>query len=182
LLPPFCVLETCPWGAVATRPPRVRRVSVAAAAAARPLLPRSLSFAAAWSAHVCALTRPRVWRPVVRLGWRQRCGRCAISTHARQMYEGQPCCNMFAHVTGTFTNTQVGPCKTVSGDTYVMGGPSASSIETGPQPWVPKMVLDLRGKNVTRIVRCRSLPLIFRTKKRPLLLFPVLIFFASLGT
>jgi hypothetical protein len=53
---------------------------------------------------------------------------------------------MFAHITETLTNTQVGPCKTVSGDTYVMGGPGASSIETGPQPWVPKMVLDLRGK------------------------------------
>ena len=80
---------------------------------------------------------------------------------------------MFAHITETLTNTQVGPCKTVSGDTYVMGGAGASSVETGPQPWVPKMVLDLRGKNVTRIVRFRSLPLIFRTKKRPLLLVPV---------
>ena len=93
--------------------------------------------------------------------------------HATQMYECQPCCNMFAHITETLTNTQVGPCKTVSGDTYVMGGARASYVETGPQPWVPKVVRDLRCQIVIRIVRFKSLHLIFWTKKRPHLLVPV---------
>jgi hypothetical protein len=138
-----------------------------------------------WKLHSCchhsASGRVGGWRGggVGGLGRRQCCGRRSTSMHARQMYECQPCCNMFAHITDTLTNTQVGPCKTVSGDTYVMGGAGASSNKTWPQPWVPNVVLDLRGRILSRIVRDKSRPRIFRTRKRPHPLGPVLMFSLS---
>ena len=89
------------------------------------------------------------------------------SKNATQVYDCEPCWNMFAGVTGAVKNTLVGRSKKGFGDTYLIGGPHASSNETGPQPWVPKVVRDLRCQIVIRIVRFKSLHLIFWTKKRP---------------